>query len=41
MQSGGARMNVAADETGGLESVTILGPFGEVQDDFAESLYGG
>jgi hypothetical protein len=32
---------VAADETGELESATILGQFGEVPDDFAESLQGG
>ncbi|GJD54864.1 hypothetical protein [Methylobacterium dankookense] len=29
---------VADDETGELESATILGQFGEVPDDFAESL---
>ncbi|TXN41565.1 hypothetical protein FV232_04770 [Methylobacterium sp. WL30] len=32
---------VADDETGELESATILGQFGEVPDDFAESLQGG
>lgn len=32
---------VADDETGELESATILGLFGEVPDDFAESLQGG
>lgn len=32
---------VADDETGDLESATILGQFGEVPDDFAESLQGG
>ncbi|GLS45565.1 hypothetical protein [Methylobacterium brachythecii] len=32
---------MADDETGELESVTILGQFGEVPDDFAESLQGG
>ncbi|MCJ2038239.1 hypothetical protein MKK55_04600 [Methylobacterium sp. J-059] len=31
---------VADDETGELESATILGQFGEVPDDFAESLQG-
>jgi hypothetical protein len=31
---------VADDETGELESVAILGKFGEVPDDFAESLQG-
>ena len=29
---------VADDETGELEGVTILGQFGEVPDDFAESV---
>ncbi|MEQ4599932.1 MAG: hypothetical protein ABN488_19440 [Methylobacteriaceae bacterium] len=29
---------VADDETGELKSATILGQFGEVPDDFAESL---
>jgi hypothetical protein len=29
---------VADDETGELESATILGQFGDVPDDFAESL---
>ncbi|KQO90902.1 hypothetical protein ASF36_21985 [Methylobacterium sp. Leaf90] len=29
---------VADDDTGELESATILGQFGEVPDDFAESL---
>lgn len=32
---------MADDETGELESATILGQFGEVPDDFAESLTGG
>ncbi len=32
---------VADDETGELESATILGRFGEVPEDFAESLQGG
>ncbi|GJE42104.1 hypothetical protein [Methylobacterium soli] len=32
---------VADDETGELESATILDQFGEVPDDFAESLQGG
>jgi hypothetical protein len=32
---------VADDETGELESATILGWFGEIPDDFAESLQGG
>ena len=32
---------VADDETGELESATILGQWGEVPDDFAESLKGG
>ncbi len=31
---------VADDETGELENATILGQFGEVPDDFAESLQG-
>ena len=31
---------VADDETGELEGVTILGPWGEVPDNFAESLQG-
>jgi hypothetical protein len=31
---------VADDETGELESAAILGSFGEVPDDFAESLQG-
>ncbi|AWN38563.1 hypothetical protein [Methylobacterium radiodurans] len=31
---------VADDETGELESATILGQFGEVPDDFAEALQG-
>ena len=29
---------IADDETGELESATILGQFGEIPDDFAESL---
>jgi hypothetical protein len=32
---------VADDETGELESVAILGQFGEVPEDFAEQLQGG
>ncbi|MCJ2063158.1 hypothetical protein MKK63_10600 [Methylobacterium sp. J-088] len=32
---------VADDETGELDSVAILGQFGDVPDDFAESLLGG
>jgi hypothetical protein len=32
---------VADDETGELEAATILGQFGEVPEDFAESLQGG
>ncbi|MCJ2006435.1 hypothetical protein MKK70_11845 [Methylobacterium sp. E-041] len=32
---------VADDETGELESATILASFGEVPEDFAESLQGG
>jgi len=32
---------VADDETGELEGVTILGQWGEIPDDFAESLQGG
>ena len=32
---------VADDETGELEGVTILGQWGEVPDEFAESLQGG
>ncbi|GJE43744.1 hypothetical protein AEGHOMDF_2923 [Methylobacterium soli] len=32
---------VADDETGELESATILGQFGEVPEDFAEGLTGG
>ncbi|GJE78491.1 hypothetical protein [Methylorubrum suomiense] len=32
---------VADDETGELESVAILEAFGEVPDDFAETLQGG
>lgn len=32
---------VADDETGELESATILGQFGQVPVDFAESLQGG
>ena len=32
---------VADDETGELESATILARFGEVPEDFAESLQGG
>lgn len=32
---------VADDETGELDSVTILGQFGDIPDDFAESLLGG
>lgn len=32
---------VADDETGELESATILGRFGEVPEDFADQLQGG
>lgn len=32
---------IADDETGELESATILGQFGEVPEDFVESLQGG
>lgn len=32
---------VADDETGELEAATILGQFGDVPDDFGESLQGG
>ena len=32
---------IADDETGELEGVTILGQWGEVPEDFAESLQGG
>lgn len=32
---------VADDETGELEGVTILGKFGDVPEDFADSLQGG
>lgn len=32
---------VADDETGDLESATILGQFGEVPGDFAEQVSGG
>ena len=32
---------VADDETGELESVAILGQFGEVPEDFAEQVSGG
>lgn len=32
---------VADDETGELESATILGAFGDVPDDFVEGLAGG
>ncbi|ACL61784.1 hypothetical protein [Methylobacterium nodulans] len=32
---------VADDETGELESVAIVGQFGEVPEDFAEQLAGG
>ena len=39
---GAAALKVLADdETGELEGVTILGQWGEVPDDFAESLQGG
>ena len=31
---------VADDETSEMESATILGPFGEVPDDFTENLQG-
>lgn len=32
---------IADDETGELEAATILGQWGEVPEDFAESLQGG
>ena len=32
---------VADDETGEVESVTVLGQFGEVPDDFVDGLRGG
>ena len=32
---------VADDETGELESIAILGSFGDVPDDFADGLAGG
>lgn len=32
---------VADDETGEVESVTVLGRFGEVPDDFVDGLKGG
>ena len=32
---------VADDETGELESAAILAHFGDIPDDFAESLQGG
>ena len=32
---------VADDETGELESATVLGSFGDVPDDFVEGLAGG
>lgn len=39
---GAAAMKVVADEeTGELETATILGQWGKVPDDFAESLQGG
>ena len=37
----GALKVVADDETGELEGVTILGQWGAVPEDFAESLQGG
>ncbi|WP_018260004.1 hypothetical protein [Methylobacterium sp. WSM2598] len=41
-QPGAAALKIVADnETGELESVTLLGQFGEVPEDFAESLQGG
>ncbi|MBY0297428.1 MAG: hypothetical protein K2X71_15545 [Methylobacterium sp.] len=40
-QPGSAALRVVADdETGELESVAILGMFGEVPDDFAERMQG-
>lgn len=41
VQGSAALQIVADDETGELESATILGQFGEVPDDFAEQLRGG
>lgn len=41
MPGAAALMVVADDETGKLEGVTILGQWGEIPDDFAESLQGG
>ncbi|ACL58797.1 hypothetical protein [Methylobacterium nodulans] len=39
---GAAALQIRADnETGELESVVILGQFGEVPEDFAEQLAGG
>jgi hypothetical protein len=43
-QTGGctaALKGVTDDETGESEAVTILGQWGEIPDDFAESLQGG
>ena len=41
-QLGAAALKVMTDdETGELEGVTILGQWGEIPDDFAESLQGG
>ena len=38
---GTAALKIVADEeTGELEAATILGQFGEIPDDFAESLQG-
>ncbi|MGX9981064.1 hypothetical protein ACN9MF_12755 [Methylobacterium fujisawaense] len=41
MPGAAALKMVADDETGELEGVTILGQWGEIPDDFAESLQGG
>ena len=41
MPGAAALQVVADDETGELEGVTILGRWGEIPDDFAESLQGG
>lgn len=39
---GAAALSITADEeTGELHAATILGTFGEMPDDFAESLTGG
>ena len=41
MPGAAALQVVADDETGELEGVTVLGQWGDVPDDFAESLQGG